>query len=408
MRKMRHTRIRGCLTVLAAVVVGGFLAAVAGWRFPKVLPVKEDIKEVEQNVSKPEPSDEGKGEEPPFYYSQLESEEERIVYHEVLEGVKENRKEILLQCKDADMVNSVFLDVLNDHPEIFWCDGNATSTQFSESMFQEAYVVLNPSYSYSGAEKENRMVQIESAASECLNQIPTDSSEYEKIKFVYEYLIQTVDYDLDAEDNQNIYSALVGKASVCAGYAKSFQYLMDQMQIGCIYVTGTATDLEGNTEEHAWNIVKCGGKYYFVDVTWGDPVFQQEEETNTLNIITYDYLCCSGKEIYKTHKTDEKYEYPLCEQDDLNYYKMKGMYYDTFDRDSMEDAMHMSIDAKEAASIFKMENRALYQQVVESMKSGLLEQGARYLGEKYHLEEIRYSYVEDPVLNKFTICWYYD
>ena len=38
-----------------------------------------------------------------------------------------------------------------------------------------------------------------------------------KIRYVYEYLVNTVDYDENAPDNQNIYSALVGKSSVCAG-----------------------------------------------------------------------------------------------------------------------------------------------------------------------------------------------
>ena len=55
-----------------------------------------------------------------------------------------------------------------------------------------------------------------------------------------------------APDNQNIYSALVGKRTVCAGYARSAQYLLQKMGMECIYVTGTCA----NGEAHAWNQVK--------------------------------------------------------------------------------------------------------------------------------------------------------
>lgn len=64
------------------------------------------------------------------------------------------------------------------------------------------------------------------------------------------------------------------------------------------------------------------------------------------------------------------YAYPACELDDLNYYKMNGMYYEVFDRDRLLEAM--------------------------------------YLGNVYGLQEIRYSYGNDTVLHKFTVYWYYE
>ena len=59
-------------------------------------------------------------------------------------------------------------------------------------------------------------------------------------KYIYEYLVNNVQYVEEAPDNQNIYSALVGKATVCAGYAKANQYLLNRMGIYCTYVIGTA------------------------------------------------------------------------------------------------------------------------------------------------------------------------
>ena len=105
-----------------------------------------------------------------------------------------------------------------------------------------------------------------------------NASEYDKIKYIFEYLVNTVDYNMEAPDNQNIYSALAGKASVCAGHSRAAQYLLQQTGIECIYVTGTIP----GQGAHAWNIVKCGGQYYQMDVTFGDPVFLETESGENL------------------------------------------------------------------------------------------------------------------------------
>ena len=71
----------------------------------------------------------------------------------------------------------------------------------------------------------------------------------------------------------SIYSVLQNGESVCAGYAKTMQYLAGKAGIFVTYVTGTATDPDtGETQDHAWNLVKCDGKYSYVDTTWADPV----------------------------------------------------------------------------------------------------------------------------------------
>jgi len=73
-----------------------------------------------------------------------------------------------------------------------------------------------------------------------------------------------VEYDLGAAMNQSAYSALVNGRSVCAGYSRAFQYLMQEAGIPCYYCTGYAG------ESHAWNIVGLEDGFYNVDVTWDD------------------------------------------------------------------------------------------------------------------------------------------
>lgn len=99
-------------------------------------------------------------------------------------------------------------------------------------------------------------------------------SDYEKIKIVHDYLVDTIEYDssVSLDNIYNIYGALVSKVCVCEGYAKAFQYLMDEAGIENTIVIGTGTNSKGKTENHAWNYVKLDEKWYGIDTTWDDPI----------------------------------------------------------------------------------------------------------------------------------------
>ena len=96
------------------------------------------------------------------------------------------------------------------------------------------------------------------------------------------------EYDENSEINQTAYSALVLNKTVCAGYAKAFQYIMIELGIPTYYVSGEAQG------DHAWNIVKLDDEYYNVDLTWGD----QE-------VIIYNFFNVSDEILNKTHTRSE-------------------------------------------------------------------------------------------------------
>jgi len=126
---------------------------------------------------------------------------------------------------------------------------------------------------YSKEDVEEYLNQIEHIKNQIMANIQ-GKTQYQKIKIVHDYLIDTITYESNlSQDNvYNIYGALITKKCVCEGYAKAFQYLMNEIGIENTIVIGIGTNSKNQTENHAWNYVKLNDKWYAVDVTWDDPI----------------------------------------------------------------------------------------------------------------------------------------
>lgn len=118
-------------------------------------------------------------------------------------------------------------------------------------------------------------------ASEILDKIiGKEMSDYDKELAVHDYLVKYTTYDKKAlsvlgspnENSDNPYGALINGEAICSGYTTSFQMFMDMLKIPC--KTIYAKDEDG--DEHIWNMVRLDGDWYYVDVTWDDPVPDEE------------------------------------------------------------------------------------------------------------------------------------
>lgn len=233
-----------------------------------------------------------------YFYNQLD-EKSRIIYR-AFESNKEQMKtgtyqielgtsfsDILSQTNGQDKLGEYYQSAIEaytyDNAEIFYLSpkkmylnietttrgGNATYNVYINSGDEVNYLTEE----FNSKEKvEQAIAQIEQVKNQILQN--KTGNAYEDIKMVHDYLIDTISYDssLSKQNIYNVYGALVNRECVCEGYARAFKYVLNELGIPCVLVIGTGTNLQGETENHAWNYVQLQGNWYAVDTTWDDPV----------------------------------------------------------------------------------------------------------------------------------------
>ena len=183
---------------------------------------------------------------------------------------------------------------------------------------------------------------------------------------MYELLIREVEYDESSSYNQTIQSVFLEKKTVCMGYAKATQYLLNKMGIFCTLVTGNI--LDETSSSHAWNLVQIGENYYYVDTTWGSPGYNAKGDRE--DAISYSYLCCSDKTISATHKANEDILLPSCTDESYHYYKRKGCWYETYDKEHICEVLKRDIEANSQKTELCFQEEAGYQQAVQDIVEG--------------------------------------
>lgn len=271
-----------------------------------------------------------------------------------------------------EQLNKVNSYIFLDCPEIFWATEGGTTYSLKQNGI-DTVTKYEFSYILSKSQKENMQNKINTVANQFLNNINPDLNEYERTLAVYEYILNNTDYDMkirdkiangknDSETNasQTIASVFIDKKTVCAGYSKATQYLLNKLGIFCIYVSGSA---KGEGNNHAWNLVRIEGEYYLLDTTWGTPIDIATQERR----ISYDYFCLTTDEFNKTHTPNGDIELPDCTATKYNYYIYNNLMLREYDSVLIEEIMKNAVSEKEESINIKFSNKAAYENATTNL-----------------------------------------
>lgn len=209
------------------------------------------------------------------YYQMLDPKGQHLYRQIYANAAACNAAFVPIEAVQVSELKDVIMAVYNDHPELFWLNTVFTCKYDQNKICAELELEFNMTLEELTASSRD----FYNITNDILSQVQ-NLEVYEKERRLHDILIERVEYEKGAEKNQSAYSALVDGKSVCAGYARAYQYLMQRLGIPCFYCTGYAGT------DHAWNIVGLDDGYYNVDVTWDDTEGGQ-----------YDYF----------NKTDEAY-----------------------------------------------------------------------------------------------------
>ena len=257
-----------------------------------------------------------------------------------------------IRIKDAEIseqqIKLVMQAISVDYPYVFWLNNMFSYYYSSNDTLVQMYVVED------SISLQDRINEFSAAVSDIISQAGGGLSEYDREKFVNDYIIDNCEYDESAGSwrPMSVYGAVIDGKAICGGYAYAAQLLLNLLGIDATCVTG-----KGREELHVWNQVKIDGLWYNLDVTWNDGVMSR-----------YDYFNLNDEVFYLTHtpcppytadsaSSEEMFNAAVrpCTSTDANYYVKECVLIDNFtDELSMDCTARIAKSALSGEEYFSM------------------------------------------------------
>ena len=249
-----------------------------------------------------------------FYRNQLKTDAQKKAYDYILSKTEAMETTISLAGlparMDYDEFFLVWYSVLVDNPQVFTV---INDTGIGEIKYFSDGTVRSFRVWYSADKKDvpGMKKAYEQAVAEALKVIDPYMTDYQKELALHDWLCNHIQYDYSFGNKSACsYSGLVNGSAVCEGYAEAFTELLHRAGIDAATVYGFVTpEYEYTNNNHAWNIVRIDGNWYYVDVTWDD-----------ISPIRYDYFNITTAQMALDHINGIG-TFPLCNSRDASYRK---------------------------------------------------------------------------------------
>ncbi len=290
------------------------------------------------------------------YFLDYLDEREQKVYHQLYKGIYDFKESIPIEndVLRQDDVGDFIVLFTAANPYVNYIGGSYTI-----SLNKKGYVTaVNVQYSMSKERAAAEREVLDRKIDSILSGMTRDMSQYEKVKYLHDYIVANCTYDDKSDQPYSAYGCLVQGRCVCEGYTKAMIALCDRAGINAIPVIGQAGET-GDGQGHIWNRIMVDDKWYNFDVTWDDPVGDMGER-----YVRYDYFGINDEEFGKTHRPDKNryMNYPSARSDDANYFVVNDLICDDGRAAdvTMSRAIKLAIENKDGFARIKCTDKDAY------------------------------------------------
>lgn len=148
--------------------------------------------------------------------------------------------------------------------------------------FDSNIIEISIKHTYSKEDIEAVNNKIDTILKENIN---NNMSTKDKIKTLHDYIINNTNYDiLKSKDIKNntyksntAYGVLIQGYGICSGYSDTMAIFLNRLNI---------INYKVSNEDHIWNLVHLNDKWLHLDLTWDDPVSEQNITRDNYFLIT--------------------------------------------------------------------------------------------------------------------------
>lgn len=214
-----------------------------------------------------------------YHYARLPEHEKRI-YMTIYNNFKAEAEDFAFQVEkhngvlpSQNRMLDIFAHVIWDNPVFYHAD--ATNVLLYYDPLRSAMARFTCTDYFPEPVEDALEQTLRMRVDEILDMLHGLPKGYAQIRRLYDYMVESIDYMDDVSKINNLKNLeartvtgpLLSHLGVCAGYAKAFKLVCDQLDIGCFYVQGKG-DGVGGWGNHGWNVVYLNGAFYHLDVTF--------------------------------------------------------------------------------------------------------------------------------------------
>lgn len=137
------------------------------------------------------------------------------------------------------------------------------------------------------------------------NYLEDSMSITEKIRIVHDYIIDNADYDTLKTKNRKdttyksntAYGVLIESYGICSGYSDTMAIFLNKLNV---------INYKISNDQHIWNLVYIDGNWVHLDLTWDDPISDQNITRDNYFLITTKNLETLNDGVHYYDKTTFK------------------------------------------------------------------------------------------------------